>query len=88
MSGLAIPPSLFIFGIAIALILGWYHGEKGQQRVAPFEILQLGVVGLLALATSLYVVMIDFQERARENLLGLVRHLKAALHLGSPGCHA
>ncbi|KPJ80732.1 MAG: hypothetical protein AMS19_09060, partial [Gemmatimonas sp. SG8_23] len=48
--------TLFLFGILGALIIGWYHGEKGAQEAPPIEIAMLTVVGILALGASGMVV--------------------------------
>lgn len=47
---------LFGFGIPAALVIGWYHGEKGDQRVAPLEVALLGVLALAAGASAFWVV--------------------------------
>lgn len=41
---------LFIGGIGAALILGWYHGEKGSQKVTLPEIALLAVVSVITLS--------------------------------------
>ncbi len=41
-------PVLLGFGLLAALILAWYHGEKGQQRVSGVELLMLS--GILVAA--------------------------------------
>jgi TolB-like protein len=46
---------LFIFyfgGGVAAAIIGWYHGEKGEQKVARPEVALLTVVGLLTLGVA------------------------------------
>jgi TolB-like protein/Flp pilus assembly protein TadD len=35
---------LLLFGFAVALVLAWYHGERGQQRVSRSELIVLGVL--------------------------------------------
>ena len=47
---------LFVGGIAAALILGWYHGEKGRQDVTRFEILLLTGVTAITLGVGGLVV--------------------------------
>lgn len=47
---------LFGFGIPAALIIGWYHGEKGAQRVPPLEVALLAVLALGAGASAFTVV--------------------------------
>lgn len=39
---------LLLFGVLITLVLAWYHGERGRQKVGVFEAVLL--VALLALA--------------------------------------
>ena len=36
--------ALFVAGLNAVIILGWFHGEKGRQRVSRAEIVLLGVV--------------------------------------------
>ena len=36
-------------GIPAALVIGWYHGEKGRQTAAPSEIVILAVLAVIAL---------------------------------------
>jgi len=48
--------TLYVFGIAGAVILGWYHGEKGQQRATFVETVLLCMVGLLAAGASGQIV--------------------------------
>ena len=38
--------TLFLFGILAALIVGWYHGEKGNQEFTRNEIVLLVLVAL------------------------------------------
>lgn len=47
---------LFIGGIPASLIIGWYHGEKGDQAVSRRELMLLGGVGVgtLIAAFSVY----------------------------------
>ena len=42
----------YLYGLFIALILGWYHGEKGAQKVSKIELMLLLMVGAGALGTS------------------------------------
>ena len=48
--------TLFLFGILGAVIIGWYHGEKGAQEAQPLEIVMLSVIGLAALGSSGMIV--------------------------------
>ncbi len=42
----------YAFGIPAALILGWFHGEKGAQKPPASEVWLLSVLALLALGLS------------------------------------
>ena len=46
---------LLIVGFLVTLVLAWYHGEKGRQRVSGPEVLMIG--GLLALGVVLLPVV-------------------------------
>ena len=54
--------TLYVFGIGWALVIGWYHGEKGQQRATPSEIFALAVFALPALFISGRMVRTNVQE--------------------------
>jgi TolB-like protein len=61
--------TLFLFGILGALIIGWYHGEKGAQEAPPIEIAMLVVVGVLAVGASGRIVMSSMNEaRVQDSL--------------------
>lgn len=47
---------LFGFGIPAALVIGWYHGEKGAQRVTSMEVALLALLGVGAVGSSFVVV--------------------------------
>jgi eukaryotic-like serine/threonine-protein kinase len=55
---------LFVGGLGIALILGWYHGEKGRQKVTLPEVVLLVVVSLVTFGSS-FVVANRFLESER-----------------------
>jgi TolB-like protein len=42
----------YLGGFFISAIIGWFHGEKGAQKVPPLEYALVGVVGILTLAVS------------------------------------
>jgi len=48
-------PVLLAVGFLAALVLAWYHGEKGRQRVSGPELLMLGALLLLAGAAVTWV---------------------------------
>ena len=54
--------TLYLFGIAAAVVIGWYHGEKGEQKAAPVELFVLAIITLGALGTSIQVVRSALQE--------------------------
>ena len=54
--------TLFLFGILGALIIGWYHGEKGAQKAPPVEIAMLVVIGLFAVGTAGWVALKGIDE--------------------------
>ncbi|MDQ3522380.1 MAG: hypothetical protein M3434_08605, partial [Gemmatimonadota bacterium] len=59
-------PVLLGFGLLVALVLAWYHGEKGQQRVSGPELLMLTT--LLVIAGAAVVWVRQNQEGAAPNL--------------------
>jgi TolB-like protein/Tfp pilus assembly protein PilF len=54
-----------VFGLFITLVLAWYHGEKGRQRVSGPELLM--VAGLLVVA-GVALSMVQGAEEALEPL--------------------
>lgn len=46
----------FLFGIPAAVIIGWYHGEKGTQKAPPLEIAVLTLLAMGAVGTTTVVV--------------------------------
>ena len=42
---------VLIFGFLIVAVLAWFHGERGEQRVTPAEILLIGAVVAVAVFT-------------------------------------
>lgn len=51
--------TLYLFGIVVALILGWYHGEKGHQNATRFEVALVALVSLTGLGMSARIVVSD-----------------------------
>lgn len=39
---------LLLFGLFLTLVIAWYHGEKGRQRVSGPELLMIGALLLIA----------------------------------------
>lgn len=60
---------IFAFGIAIALVLGWYHGEKGEQKATAFELALLSVITIAALGMSTLVVRSAIQADTLADVL-------------------
>ena len=48
--------TVYLFGGLAALIIGWYHGEKGVQKAPASEIVVLVLLGLACIGTSVQVV--------------------------------
>ncbi len=68
----------YLVGIGAALIIGWYHGEKGEQGVPVSERLMLAGLAVVALAISGssiagYVVDLNRRLAAAESELELSR---------------
>ena len=61
--------TLFLFGILGALIIGWYHGEKGEQEAPKIEIALLVVIGMIAVGTSTQVVRSSLAEASLEDAI-------------------
>jgi len=47
---------VFVAGFPVAMIISWYHGAKGAQRVRALEVWLLATVGVLTLGTVTWVV--------------------------------
>jgi TolB-like protein len=62
--------TLYLFGIGAALIIGWYHGEKGEQKAQPLEIFMLTILGVGALGTSGLVIRNAMAEAEIAGLVG------------------
>ena len=46
----------YLFGIGAALLVGWYHGEKGVQKAPMVEVVSLVVLGIGCLGASAVVI--------------------------------
>jgi serine/threonine-protein kinase len=44
-------------GVGAATVVAWFHGEKGKQEASVFEWLLLGVITVLWIAVSAWIVM-------------------------------
>lgn len=49
--------TLIIAGIPIALIIAWYHGEKGKQHVQRIEIILISIISLIAFAIVINLII-------------------------------
>lgn len=58
----SVAPILFIAGIPYCLILGWFHGEKGRQRVGLAE---ASLLGLATIATIGLFWLVPASEGSR-----------------------
>lgn len=56
---------LFFGGIVAAVITGWYHGEKGHQKVTRTEVVLLTIVGMVTLGFSVQTVRGHLAEEER-----------------------
>lgn len=48
---------ILVFGLPAAVVIAWYHGEKGQQRASVIELVLLAVIGV---AATFVTVSVDF----------------------------
>ena len=55
---------LYLGGFVAATVTGWFHGEKGHQKVTRPEVVLLTIVGLLTLAGSVQTVRGHMAEQA------------------------
>jgi TolB-like protein/tetratricopeptide (TPR) repeat protein len=56
---------LYFGGMLIALITGWYHGEKGQQAVTRLEVFLVALVALGTLGVTGWVIQGHRTQEAR-----------------------
>lgn len=47
-----------VFGFLAMLVLAWFHGEKGQQRISAPELMMLSSISLTA---ALFLMLYDFE---------------------------
>jgi len=69
---------LYFGGMVAAVITGWFHGEKGHQKVTRPEIALLTIVGLVTLGFGVQTVRNHLGDQARR---------MAALEAGNPLNH-
>lgn len=56
---------LFFGGLVAAGVVGWFHGEKGHQKVTRPEVILLSLVGLLTVGAVTQTVRNDLAREAR-----------------------
>ncbi|NJD18887.1 MAG: hypothetical protein FIA95_06340 [Gemmatimonadetes bacterium] len=61
--------TLYLFGIAVAAILGWFHGEKGHQSATKVEIVLLSLVTLAGFGTTGRIVWNGLREAGAASAL-------------------
>lgn len=54
----------YLIGFMAAGIIGWYHGERGDQKAPAVEIVLLSALGLLGLGLSAPRVLEHFRQQA------------------------
>ncbi|MGD2123904.1 MAG: hypothetical protein PVJ76_19290, partial [Gemmatimonadota bacterium] len=55
---------LYFGGMLAATITGWFHGEKGHQKVTRAEVVLLTIVGLLTLGSMAQTIRSHLQQNA------------------------
>lgn len=68
----------FVGGLAAALLIGWYHGERGNQKAPLAEMVTLALVGFAVVSLSGWsvyghVARVSSLQEARESALKLNR---------------
>ena len=61
--------TLYLFGTAFALVVGWYHGEKGAQKATKIELFTLAVITVAGLGASGMVVRKAVQQESLADAL-------------------
>jgi TolB-like protein len=56
---------LYFGGMLVAIITGWYHGEKGEQAVTRLEVFLLALVALGTVGVTVRVVQGHVAQEAR-----------------------
>jgi TolB-like protein len=76
---------LLAAGLPIVVVISWFHGEKGRQRVRSTEVLALGAILVVAASLSVSVA----RDAVRDTAPGEVPlGVAAGLPLGIPGSGA
>lgn len=76
----------YVAGIPASLIIGWFHGERGRQRVSVLEVALLTVVAIGGLGGG-YLVYNDYQVAQAATDVGSSLELRdlAVLYFETPG---
>lgn len=61
--------TVYLVGILAALIVGWYHGERGDQKAPLAEIVMLGIVGVVGLGASWRVIDSAMKEATLRDMM-------------------
>jgi serine/threonine-protein kinase len=61
--------TIYLVGILAALVVGWYHGELGEQKAPVREIVLLSIIGLIGLGASGYVIRSAMNEATLQDAL-------------------
>lgn len=61
--------TIYLVGILAAVIIGWYHGELGEQKAPLREIIMLSIVGLFGLGASGLVIRNSMEQATLRNAL-------------------
>jgi hypothetical protein len=48
---------LALCGVAAAVVITWFHGERGEQESSRFERILLGVIGVLWVALTAWILI-------------------------------
>lgn len=73
--------TLYAWGVLVAMILAWYHGEKGPQKPERGEVTALTVIILGALINSVFVAVRNRPVDLAEGLGGLDARRVAILYM-------
>jgi len=61
--------TVYVIGILAALVVGWYHGELGQQRAQPREVAMLALIGVAAVVGGTVVVRAETSATAMRDAI-------------------
>lgn len=58
--------TVYLVGMVVSLVIGWYHGEKGEQKAPKIEIGILAVVVMVGLGLSWRVIQNDREAQLQD----------------------